>query len=405
MIRLGAAVLAWAVTACLGIATMWTLTVGGFLEAMAVELGVSDETRVFTTAALGSIVAVTMTYASVGVLLASRRGAGRLSAVLLAGGVLFAAIPFGYTVGMALLGEKPSDPVANAVLLIGPASTALGYSCILPILALLFPHGTLPSPRWRWPVWITGAMLVAATAITILRPGAIAEAPSQNPFGLDGMPAALIQLGEALIGLGIVMISVLGAAAVVTRYRRAGVVERQQLRWFMAAVLLAAIPVALSPQQRIGGPLWILVATLGLLLVPVAVGIAVTRHRLYEIDRLISRGLSWAVLSALILAVYAGAIVALQAVFGDVTQGNTIVVAASTLLAAALFQPLRRRVQRAMDRRFDRSRYDGDRTADAFGERLRHEVDLAGLEADIRGTVTTALRPRSTAVWIRGTTR
>jgi hypothetical protein len=403
MTRRVLAVVTWVVTAVLGISMFWTLTAGGFLADMAADQqGMTDDMLTLTFIAIGSIVAVTLSYATVGALLASRPGAGRLSAVLLAGGLLFAAIPFGYVVGGALVLDDPYDPLANAVFLLGPASLTLGYSLILPVLALVFPHGALPSRRWRGPVVIATVMLVVATTITILRPGEIAGTASRNPFGLEAIPAAVIQLGEVLIGVGIVTISVLGTAAVLARYRSAGAIERQQLRWFLAAVLLAIVPIALSPQEGIGGPIWILVASLGLLLVPVSVWIAVTRYRLYEIDRLISRGLSWVALSVLLVLVYAGGILVLQAALGDVTQGNTIVVAASTLLAATLFQPLRARVQRTMDRRFDRARYDGERTAVAFAERLRHQVDLGALQGDVARTVGSALRPRSMAVWIRG---
>ena len=133
-----------------------------------------------------------------------------------------------------------------------------------------------------------------------------------------------------------------------------------------------------------------------------SVGIAVTRYRLYEIDRIISRTIGWATVTVLLGAVFVVLVVALQAVLAPVTDESTLAVAASTLVAFALFQPVRRRVQRAVDHRFDRARYDGERTAAAFGERLRNEVDLAGVETDFRDTVTTALRPRSTAIWIRG---
>ena len=126
-----------------------------------------------------------------------------------------------------------------------------------------------------------------------------------------------------------------------------------------------------------------------------------TRYRLYEIDRLISRGLSWAVLTGLLLAVYAGAILVLQSLLGDLIQGQTVAVAGSTLLAAALFQPLRRRVQVAVDHRFNRARYDADRTATDFAELLRNETDLASVSGGIVGVVDTALRPTTVGVWIR----
>lgn len=163
----------------------------------------------------------------------------------------------------------------------------------------------------------------------------------------------------------------------------------------------AVVPVAVAPLQGIGEPQWAAVATVGLLLVPISVWIAVTRHGLYEIDRLISRGLSWAVLSGLLVAVYAGAVLLLQGVLGNVIQGETVAVAASTLLAAALFQPLRGRVQRAMDRRFNRTSYDAQRTVEGFAARLRDEVDLALLRASLVDTVENAVRPVSATIWLR----
>jgi len=402
VIRRAAAVTAWATTALLNVSMLWTLFAGAFLEAMAQgQAAISDDMLVLAYGAIGAIAAVTMSYSTVGLLLATRPGGGRVGSVLLAGGLLFAAIPFGYVVGGFLVLRDPLDPMANAIFLPGPASIALGYALILPVLALLFPHGMLPSPRWRWPAGVAGAMLISATVITILRPGEIADTASQNPFGLEAMPPALIDIGGALTGLGIVLISLLGAAAVVVRYRRGTQVERQQLRWFLAAVLLAVVPIALSPQEGIGGPFWVLVGAVGLLLVPVSVGIAVTRYRLYEIDRLVSRTIGWAVVTGLLVAVFAGVVIALQTMLADVTQGQTLAVAASTLVASALFQPLRRRVQRAVDRRFDRARYDGERTASAHGERLRGQVNLADVEQDVVRTVSAALRPSSAGIWIR----
>ena len=134
---------------------------------------------------------------------------------------------------------------------------------------------------------------------------------------------------------------------------------------------------------------------------PIAIGIAVTRYRLYEIDRLISRGLSWAVLSGLLLAVYAGAVLVLQGVLGGVTQGETVAVAGSTLLAAALFQPLRRRIQAVVDRRFNRARYDAERTAVDFAERLRGEVDVDHLQSALARTAGDAVNPDGVGVWLR----
>jgi hypothetical protein len=208
-------------------------------------------------------------------------------------------------------------------------------------------------------------------------------------------------LAGPLTILGVVLASVLGIAAVVTRYRRASGLERQQLRWFVAAVLLAAVPITMAPLAGNAGPNWFILALFGVLLIPVSVWIAVTRHRLYEIDRLISRGVSWAALSGLLVATYAGAVILLQGALGGATQSETLAVAGSTLLAAALFQPLRRRVQSAVDRRFDRARYDGERTALDFTRRLRNEVDVDHLKTALVTTAAGVVHPAGAAVWLR----
>jgi len=166
------------------------------------------------------------------------------------------------------------------------------------------------------------------------------------------------------------------------------------------AVLLAAVPLTISIVG--GGVNWIALAIPGVILVPVAVWIAVTRHRLYEIDRLISRGLSWAVLSGALVAVYAGAVLLLQSVLSGATQRETLAVAGSTLLAAALFQPLRRRVQRIVDHRFNRARYDADRTVAAFSAQLRDEVDPNEIRASLVAAVGSAVSPTRVDLWLRG---
>jgi len=192
---------------------------------------------------------------------------------------------------------------------------------------------------------------------------------------------------------------VAGVVAVVQRFRRSHAAERQQMKWFLAAVaLLASTMVVLAAAQNV----WTWNLTMAALaFVPIAIGIAILRYRLYEIDRLISRTIGWALVTGVLAAVFVGVVIALQALLAGFTQGETLAVAGSTLLAFALFQPVRRRIQVAVDRRFDRARYDGQQLVDTFGERLRDEVDLETIRAEVPATVDAAVRPATVGLWLR----
>jgi len=391
-----------AITIGMNAGTLWVVFATDFLDRFmgagitAIQVAILDGTVV-------AFMAVTLSYVGVGFLLAGRSGAGRIAAVLLGGGASYAAVLFGYSVGAQLVFRAPEIELANAMFLLGPLAVGPANVLILPALALLFPTGRLPSRRWALPVGFASAAIVLGTIVELVQPGPIASGTpgSHNPFGIEALPAGLVAAAYPLVAIAIVAMMVLAIGAVLARYRTGDAALRQQLRWFVAAVLLAAVPLALAILPGLGGPQWALVASVGLILVPISVGIAVTRYRLYEIDRLISRTIGWGLVTSVLVAVFATTVVGLEAILSRITQGETLAVAASTLLAFALFQPLRRRVQSAVDRRFDRARYDGERTIAAFAERLRSEVDLANLEGDIAGTVGSALRPTSTGVWIR----
>jgi hypothetical protein len=224
-----------------------------------------------------------------------------------------------------------------------------------------------------------------------------------NPLGIEGWPSALQPLATRSFEMGAVL--TLAIVALATRYRRGDRVERLQIRWLLAAMAITIVGFAgvgiESAIRRDDGPnISAFVAYLGVLLMPIAIGIAVTRYRLYEIDRLISRTIGYALVTGVLVAVFAGAVLGLQTVLEPLTGENTVAVAASTLIVAALFQPLRRRVQRAVDRRFDRARYDGERTVAAFAARLRDQVDLATLEADLDAVVRGTVAPATLRVWI-----
>ena len=287
-----------------------------------------------------------------------------------------------------------------------------GMALIIGWIPLLFPTGTLPGPRWRVPAAIVLSVLGIGLVSSALRPGPIGGSALVNPFGVDWWPIILQPFVDA-IPLAVLASLLLGVAAVITRYRRGDRIVRLQIRWFVTAVAIVPltivgmlVEVALRAAGGAGadapnGLISILVSYAAILALPIAIGIAVTRYRLYEIDRIISRTIGWAIVTGIIVALFVGTVLGLQAIFARFIQGQTLAVAISTLVAFALFQPIRRRVQRAVDHRFDRARYDGDRTAAAFAERLRERVDLAGLEADIAGVVEDALRPTSVGLWIR----
>jgi len=191
------------------------------------------------------------------------------------------------------------------------------------------------------------------------------------------------------------------AAAVVLRFRRGSTVERQQLKWpVLAVVLFGAVYGGASVNAIIIGDGTILFG-LSLAGIPISVTIAVLRYRLYAIDHIISRTLSWAVITGILLLVFVGCVLALQGLLAGVTRDQTLAVAASTLATFALFQPLRGRVQRAVDRRFDRARVVGDRAASAFAERLRDEVAIEVIATDLQTTIDGAVKPSTQAIWLR----
>jgi len=291
-------------------------------------------------------------------------------------------------------------------------SVSLTFALIA-TLAFMFPTGRLADGRWRrlalvvlaliWGVVILSAFWPVLSIEPVIGAG-LYEIP--NPIGL--LPPQVFDvrlLPDVMAATVLPFILVVSIVAIAGRYVGAPALERLQLRWlvasfgFIGVAVLAGFPIIALFDQA-GVIAWV-PASVAFMLPPIAIGIAVTRYRLYEIDRLISRGLSWAVVSGSLLAVYAAAILLLQTILGDVMGGQTVAVAGSTLLAAALFQPLRRRVQTAVDHRFNRARYDADRTATDFAERLRNETDLASVSADVAGVVDTALRPTTIGVWIR----
>jgi hypothetical protein len=336
-----------------------------------------------------------------------RRPGHAIGRLLLVSGPAYGFVSAGWTTANAL--ESVLDPqlyrVASwAVLMVSYPAGAL----IAGWIPLVFPTGNLPGPRWRLPVVLLICLSGIGLASLALRPGPLAaETELTNPFGVAGWPGVFQPFADAL-PIEFVILLGLGAAAVITRYRRGDGVERLQIRWLASAVAITAIGLAGTVGSYALGsdapPIArsiALVAYAGIMLMPVAIGIAVLRYRLFEIDRIISRTIGWAVVSGSVGAVFAASVVGLQTILSNVTQSGTLAVAGSTLVAFAIFQPVRRRVQSIVDRRFNRARYDAERTATAFAGRQRDQTNIAGLRADLVGTIDSAIHPQAVGVWIR----
>ena len=361
------------------------------------------------------LLAAYVPYAGVGSILVTRRPRSVIGWVLLGMGWTFAVSFLPIDATPRELQTLTASPLQVAIAWLTDWTVSLTFA-LFATLAFSFPTGRLAQGRWRRFALLVlvltwGSVIVSAVwpVLTVMPADGTGMVEIPNPIGI--LPRRLLGVGlpEQSIGVAVLPLVIVAAiAAIAGRYAGARDLERLQLRWLVAAFgsIAVAIPVGLAIVvvfDDAGEFAWV-PASLGFLLPPIAIGIAVTRYRLYEIDRLISRGLSWAVLSGVLVGVYAGAILLFQTLLGGVIQGQTVAVAGSTLLAAALFQPLRRRVQLAVDHRFNRARYDAERTATDFADRLRDEMDLASVSGDIVGVIDTALRPTTIGVWIRPST-
>ncbi len=290
-------------------------------------------------------------------------------------------------------------PGAAAVAVPGELLTSFVLPLVL-LMLLLYPEGRPLTRRWGWLVRFVGACAAVALLSALLRPGRYDDLPGYaNPLGVPALRDATQGI-DGWVTRAEFGVLVVAAVGLVLRYRQSSTVVRQQLKWFGLAVSVfvasAAIVVPLSGRL----PQWAPHVAFGLGLVgfAVAIGFAILRHRLYDIDRIVSRTASYAVITGLLVVVYVGLV---TAVTRFTPTGNSLAVAGSTLAVAALFQPLRRRVQAAVDRRFNRARYDAGRTVESFSARLREEVDLDSLRAELMGVVYRTVQPSHAGLWLR----
>lgn len=348
-----------------------------------------------------------MVFAVVGALVASRQPTNPIGWSLIVIGLSFSTS----ITAEEYLRVAPRDP-SSAVVWIALLHQVLWvpFIALVPLVILLFPDGRLPSPRWRW-------FLVAFTSFFAVRSFADLGAAT---VGLEGDAegyANPLPFAETLRTIGALAPDLaplyafwflLPGMALFQRLRRSHGAERQQLKWFVYASALSLVLIVAAAvldglgmlSGTYGDAVWML-TLLSFTTLPVAIAVAIFRFRLYEIDVLINRTIVYFALTLVLGSVYVATVLGAQALLGPLTGGNEVGVAASTLLVVALFRPLRRRIQGTVDRRFYRSRYDSQRTLDAFAARLRDEVDLDDVRVQLLAAVHATVQPRGASVWFR----
>ncbi len=356
---------------------------------------------------------IAVSFPALGLLLASRRPDHPIGWLACAAGLLKGLDHFcgEYSI-YALLAQPGSLPAGQAAAWVTSWVFA-PFTVLLFFLAVLFPDGRLPSRRWRPLAWLVGIVAVALTTVAAVLPGPVCEVcPIDNPLGIEYLESVSDLLNTLM---DVYLHGVLGPVAVASlflRFHHASGVERQQIKWvaYAASVVVLgricgnSLPYVVQSATGARWTWWVeesLVAA-GFVGIPIAMGIAILRYRLYDIDLLINRTLVYGSLTATLALIYVGGVVSLQALLRALTgQESTLAVVASTLLIAALFNPLRGLVQAFVDRRFYRSKYDAAKTLEAFNARLRDETNLDALSEDLVGVARSTMQPEHVSLWLR----
>jgi hypothetical protein len=383
---------------------LWALTVLGlfaitWLDHLSRRAGRADLAQLTPDMVLAAVVGVVIG-ATVGAVLASRRPRHPVGWLLLAFALALTAS--GVTAAYAaygLLARPGALPAARVVGRYYPTTAPMALA-LLGLVLLLTPTGSLPSPRWRWWAWVTAATPVVLLLVVPLAPGRfeprllMGNSPF-NGYALGGVLLVVNQVALAVTSLAVVV----AGGSLVVRFRRARGIERQQLRWVaLAAALMALAALVVLAAVALGTPVVDWAAAVCVVALPVAVGAAILRYRLYDLDRIISRTLAYGLLTVLLGSAYAGVVLGLGRLL---PQGSSLVVAGATLAVAAVFQPARRRVQTVVDRRFNRRHYDAAQTIEAFSARLRDEIDLDTLSAELLAVVDQTMQPTRASLWLR----
>ncbi len=385
----------WALATALWISALILLILNGDTPQAGV-LGSPSATGLFGAAFLA--------FPTVGAVVASRRPENVLGWLFCAAGVVFEATNLlDQYMARALLTDPGSLPAGRYAAWAASWLFLVFLGFFLPFTLLLFPNGRLLSPRWRFAAWLVVIATVWVVAVLAVRPGPLNDYEfADNPFGVDAASEPLDVL--SVLAWPLVFMSVLASvASMIQRFRRSRGEERQQLKWIAgaAAMLAAGWITAAVGVTDVGRTLGFALLFASIVGIPVATGIAILRYRLYDIDRIINRTLVYGLLTAGLGLTYFGLVVGLQALFQPLTGGSDLAIALTTLIVAALFLPARRRVQDAVDSRFNRRKYDAARTIEAFSARLREEIDLDTLTQELLAVVRETMEPAQVLLWLR----
>jgi len=398
--------------------TLFGLTVTIFVVAVvfAILTSIADPSRLAEFA--GGLVTILpfFSFPVVGVLIASRRPGNAIGWICLITGLFWTAFFEGDTSSayeLARTGTVQSSVKMDALM---QANWVFPVGLLAIYMILLFPDGRLPSRRWRPFAFFAGAVMVLINVSFVLAPGPLDSHPGvQNPFGLEQFPWLK---GAVVITILLLPLCILVSAfSLVLRFRRANREMREQIKWlafaatFVGLMYLVTLVSGLlfSPDSYTTNepaPLWVSLSQqlsfVSFTSVPIAIGFAVLKYRLYDIEIIINRALVYGPLTAALVLIYVGGVVSLQYAFRSLTGSESqLAIVASTLAIAALFNPLRRRIQNVTDRRFYRRKYDAAKTLEAFSSRLRNETDLDALGADVLAVVRETMQPEHVSLWLK----
>jgi len=358
-----------------------------------------------STAGLAALPAEAVSFSVVGALIASHRPENPIGWIFLADGFFYGLLSAGDQYAIyALLTNPGALPLGAEASWLGQWIWAPGLGLSLVFLPLLFPDGHPPSHRWR-PVGWLGGLSIGLTVVSSM----ILLWPERGPALVTGdeSPSHVVQVLLDFIAVPMLFVAGLGAViSLLVRFRRARGDERQQIKWFASAAALSLVWLIVFSQASLRGLPGAIVALSSLLIIPsipIATGIAILRYRLYDIDRIINRTLVYGSLTVMLALIYFGGVATTQAIFGALTgqeEQPQLAVVVSTLVIAALFMPLRRRIQAFIDRRFYRRKYDARKTLEAFSARLRDETDLDALNAELVGVVRETMQPAHVSMWL-----